>query len=186
MSLAPSSLKRVLETNSTSADYQLAADVLLKPLDSASIKRVPVDGSLAAIVTFISTDADGDGGLCTIYGEYQMMGADGTKTGEVMRFPFGVATITAGSNAGATGGVAIASTEFIIDTISWAANAFLTAAENALNEGTSGAYSPANNTQACLFLPCLARCSALLFDFKTDGAGTDPVSLNALISQHPV
>lgn len=195
----PTALQRVLATNSTATAYQLAQDVVRKPAESATIVRVPVGQSLGAIVVFTGTAADGAKGTCKVYGEYELKrspgsdnpsappGQAGGNPGEVVRFLFGTATLLLGANQGPTGGLAIASTDYIVDTITWVTTStFLATCETAFTEGTSAAFSPGDDTVAALILPCLARCTSLVFDFNNDSDGTDTTGLNAHVAFFPI
>lgn len=167
------SMKRVLATPSPQGSFTLAVDVVNNVDDTAAIKAIPCGSALAAVIVFTGTGDADDVFDCKVWGEFPLVSTDGRPTREASRFLLGTATCTLSANTGATSGVAIASTEKVVDTITWSIGAFLTAAEAAFSEGASGAYSPANDLVACLFLPCLARCSRLLFEFDmTTGAPT--------------
>lgn len=166
-------LKRILPTGSTSTAFALSADVVKPDADSTNLKRIPLNGALFAVLAFVAIAGGTDDTLnVRIYAEYEMVDSTGAATGEVMRFLAGSLTCTCGTNTGASGGAAVLSTEKIVDTLVWTPSDWLTAAESALNEGASGVHSPADNTQACLFLPCLGRAHNLLVEFDSTDADT--------------
>lgn len=177
-----SSLRRVLDTNSPQTSFTVAAGYKASFPATSAYARVPVADLLAGIVSFYGTGDANDAFDCRIYGEYGISaatpGSTRGPTTESTLVLLGTATATLGTATGASGATIVPAASLIADTISWSASAFLLAAETAFSEGASGVASPADNTQAFLFLPCLARCSSLLFEF--DATTGTPTGMNAL------
>lgn len=173
---ATAPLQRLLASHSGQGSFTLSADVVKALADTAAIKRFPLNGALAANAIFFGTGDDNDAFDCRVYAEFPLVDSD-----ESALFLLGTATCTLGANTGASGGSKIASTDRVVDTIVWTAASFATAAESAFSEGTSGAFSPADDTIAMLFLTSLGRASALIFEFDmTTGA---PTGANVAVSR---
>ena len=69
------------------------------------------------------------------------------------------------ANALASAGAGLESDDRIVDTITVTASAYLTALASAMNlTNSNAAFSPANDTQGCLWIPDLGNADGILFD----------------------
>lgn len=134
----------------------------------------------ARLVFFGAGVSDGD--TFTVYVWRYTRGLDsiggmGGACKDVGRTLYGKATCTVGTATGNSSGGPVATAELLVDTITWelatdatTVNGEGTALEAAFGTGTSGAYSPADNTVASLLIPDFADGAGFGLEFVMGGS----------------
>lgn len=127
--------------------------------------------------TPFGTGANDDSFVMRIYAVHLLGGSGNGQAGPIELKLLATVTCTHGNDQGIASGM-FSNVEQIVDTISISKSAYLTALESSLGLTTgAGAYSPADDTQGCFWIPDFGNAAGFVID--TDlGSGT---AANALV-----
>lgn len=192
---ASNGFKRYSLSNITTGAFTLARGGLY--LQSALAGPIlPIGPNLIHEVLFSGTAAAPDNKDFT----YRLWFADrlyrdenATDPGFILTFAGSGQATLSNLLAPVTGGLALTGLERLADTLTWTISSGATTpkgpmalAETGFAEGTSQAWSPADDSPAKLILPTVARATGLYFEFDIDGGSSPVLGANAFVFSRPI
>lgn len=177
---------RYPSSNSTQGSFSLTVGLKSASAPASPIEVFPLNGVKGAELFFGGAGADNTTYDYRVYVVRNTFGADGsTHTGLVYEL-YCTGSVTLGAVA-SPGGTAASNTERMADTVTAVAATAATTPkgsggvlEAAMGSTGVQAYSPANDTLACVYIPHLGWADGLIVEFDTTGATSAFVLIGVL------